>query len=165
MCRFKVVASVLREVDVARPPRVWGVEVSWRVKIWFCLAVVARRSTTMGVWLGIDSAMVELWVSTQACSGLRQLWRGSVLHDGACFGRFMLASFLGCVGVASCWVFARFSRINWALYGLTWFLLIWCTFFLYDIAVLLPLISKKNTIMFKCYIIAGMQRLLRKKSN
>ena len=86
---------------------------SWRVKIWFCLAVVVGRWTTMGVWLGVDSAMVEkLWVSTQACSGLRQLWRGTTLHDGACFGRFLLAPFLGCVGVASCSVFARFSRIN-----------------------------------------------------
>ena len=67
----------------------------------------------MGVWLGVDNAMVEeLWVSTQACGGLRQFWRGTSFLDGACFGRFLLVPFLGCGGVASCWVFARFSFIN-----------------------------------------------------
>jgi len=56
-----------------------------------------REIDDYGVWLGVDSAMVEeLWVSTQACSGLRQLWHGTTLHDGACFDRFLLAPFLGC---------------------------------------------------------------------
>ena len=62
----------------------------------------------MGVWLGVGSTMVEeLWVSTRACSGLRQFWCGTMLHDDVCFGRFLLVPFLG-GGVASCWVFARF---------------------------------------------------------
>jgi len=67
----------------------------------------------MGAWLEVDGAMVKgLWVSTQACSGLRRFWRGIALHDGACFGSFLLVPFLGYGGLASCWVFARFSIIN-----------------------------------------------------
>jgi hypothetical protein len=35
---------------------------------------VAERSTTMDVWLGVSSDVVEVvWVSTKACSGLRQI--------------------------------------------------------------------------------------------
>jgi hypothetical protein len=47
-------------------------ELSFEGQDLVALTVVAGRSTTSGVWFGVDSTMMEeLWVSTQVCSGLR----------------------------------------------------------------------------------------------
>ena len=54
-------------VDVAMPH---AVEVSSRVKIWFCFAVVAGKSTTMCVRHEEDSAMMEeLWFLSRLAAG------------------------------------------------------------------------------------------------
>ena len=47
-----------------------AVEVSSRVKIWFCFAVAAGGSTTMCVWHEEDSAMVEeMWFLSRLAAG------------------------------------------------------------------------------------------------
>ena len=81
----------------------------------------------------------------QACSGPQLLAWHSVGNDGAFRGWLLLAPLPGCGGVVFCCVCCLR-----ALFVLWWCslrrIMYECFFFLYDVAVLLPFISKKKNV-------------------